>query len=150
MRVIGRVVLLALLLASVAEAGKRARLKSGRAFFQKYIALEQAFDPSLIDLYAEEAVIKNMRKYPDGSVKELSLVGGAYKDMVRAAMPLAKARGEKSIYSDIRYVAEGAGIRITATRFSQLKKYASPFSLLIKRRPKKGWLIYEESSSSQP
>lgn len=65
-------------------------------------------------------------------------------------MPLAKARGDTSTYSDVKYTPEGERVRITCTRFSELKKYSSPLSLLVGPGKDETWLIFEEISESQP
>lgn len=57
---------------------------------------------------------------------------------------------EEPKYSDIKITQEGDKFRVTATRFSNLKKYSSPLSLLIGRDKNDVWLIYEELSESQP
>ena len=121
-----------------------------RRLFERYVALEKAFDPAAADLYADEAVIQNKRKYPDGQVKTMSMPAPRYKALIRSAMPAAKARNDRNTYSDVRYSAEGAGIRITAQRFSELKKYTSPLSMLVKPDARGTWLIFEELSESQP
>jgi hypothetical protein len=125
-------------------------ISEAKRLFERYVALEKAFDPAAADLYSDDAVIQNRRKYPDGNVKTMSLPAPKYKALIRSAMPAAKARNDSNSYSDIRYVPEGAGVRITAQRFSELKKYTSPLSLLVKPDAKGTWLIYEELSESQP
>jgi hypothetical protein len=125
-------------------------IAEARRLFERYVALEQAFDPAAADLYADDAVIQNKRKYPDGQVKTMSMPAKQYKALIRSAMPAAKARNDRSKYTDVRYAAEGAGVRITAQRFSELKKYTSPLSLLVKPDARGAWLIHEELSESQP
>lgn len=73
-----------------------------------------------------------------------------YKTLIREAMPLAKARGDRNTFSHVRYIPEGARVRIRASRFSALKNYASPISLLVGPSPTGQWLIYEEVSESRP
>ena len=102
-----------------------------KALFDRYVKLEHAFDPAAADLYADDAVIKNKRAYPNGQVRELTLSAAQYKALIKQAMPLAKARGDTNTYSDITFTREGTGIRIRAARFSNLKKYSSPISLLV-------------------
>ena len=131
-------------------AATAAAIAEARRLFKRYVALEQAFDPAAADLYADEAVIQNKRKYPDGQVKTMSMPAPKYKALIRSAMPAAKARNDRSTYSDVRYSAEGAGVRITAQRFSELKKYTSPLSMLVKPDARGAWLIFEELSESQP
>ncbi|MGH7373668.1 MAG: hypothetical protein ACREJY_05525 [Candidatus Rokuibacteriota bacterium] len=118
--------------------------------FTKYVNLEHGYWPAVGDLYADEAVIRNRRKYPNGEVRELTLSAAQYRALLHQAMPIAKQRGDRSSYSEVTYTAEGPNVRITATRFSELKRYSSPLSLLVGRRADGRWMIYEELSESQP
>ena len=136
--------------AAKAKTAATPAVAEARRLFERYVALEKAFDPAAADLYADDAVIQNKRKYPDGQVKTMSLPAARYKALIRSAMPTAKARNDRNTYSDVRYTPEGAGVRITAQRFSELKKYTSPLSMLVKPDARGTWLIYEELSESQP
>ena len=118
--------------------------------FERYIALGHAYDVSIADLYADDAVIKNKRTYPTGEVRELTMPAANYKTLIRQAMPLAKTRGDRSTFSNVKYTAEGPRVRITASRFSELKNYTSPISLLVGPSANGRWLIYEEISESRP
>jgi hypothetical protein len=121
-----------------------------KTLFGRYVQLEHAFDPTAADLYADDAVIKNKRIYPNGQIRELMLPAGQYKALIRQAMPLAKARGDANSYSNITFTEEGSGVRIRATRFSHLKQYSSPLSLLVAPGVDGRWLIREELSESRP
>jgi hypothetical protein len=125
-------------------------LEEAKRLFDRYVALEHAFDPAAADLYADDAVIKNKHRYPNGQVRELTMPAPKYKALVREMEPRARAINDTSEYSDVRYAEESGRVRITATRFSNLKKYSSPFSLLVGAAPGDGWLIYEELSESRP
>ena len=65
-------------------------------------------------------------------------------------MPLAKARGDTNTYADISYQQQGAHVWIRATRYSALKQYSSPYSLLVGPDASGTWLIYEEQSVTRP
>lgn len=123
--------------------------RSARDFFQKYMELERAFDASQCDLYAADAQIKNTRLYPSGQNQVITLTGSEYKRLLRAALPLAKARNDVNQYSAISYQKEGNAVRIKCTRFSQLKQYSSPFELVIAPSGN-SWLITSEASQSKP
>lgn len=133
-----------------AGSSSAAALDDAKALFEQYVQLEHAFDPAAADLYADDAVIKNKRTYPTGQVRELTMPATSYKTLIRQAMPLAKLRGDTNSYSDISYAKEGSMVRIRATRFSNLKHYASPLSLLVSPDEKGRWLIREELSESRP
>jgi hypothetical protein len=107
-------------------------LEAATALFKRYVALEQSFDPAVADLYADDAKIQNTRRYPSGEVKVMSLPAAKYKALLRSVMPAAKARGDRNSYSDVKYTTESDGIRVSAKRYSELKKYTSPLSILVK------------------
>ncbi len=121
-----------------------------KELFERYTTLGRAFDPTVADLYSDEAKIQNTRTYPSGEKRTLTFPAPEYKKLIRGAMPLAKARGDTDTYSDVKYVPEGERVRITCTRFSELKKYSSPLSLLVGLDKDGKWLIFEEISESQP
>jgi hypothetical protein len=146
----------ALLLAAVSlpefaqtEPADARDLQAARELFGRYVALERRFDPALAQLYAEEAVIRNRRTYPDGEVRERTLTAPQLRQLIRLAMPIAKSRGDSNSYSDCSYAAEAHGVRITCQRFSRLKQYSSPLSLLVAPSPQRRWLILEEASESR-
>jgi hypothetical protein len=121
-----------------------------KELFERYVALERAFDAAQADLYSDDAKIQNTRTYPDGQKRTVTFPPPEYKKLIKTAMPLAKARGDTSTYSDIKYTPEEDRVRIICTRFSELKKYSSPLSLLVGPDKDGKWLIFEEISESQP
>ncbi len=133
--------------ATILAADPSAKAKQ---LFERYVALERAFDAAQADLYADDAKIQNTRTYPTGQKRTVEFPAPEYKKLLRAAMPLAKARGDTSTYSDVKYAQVGERVRITCTRFSELKKYSSPLSLLVGPGADGKWLIVEEISESQP
>jgi hypothetical protein len=118
--------------------------------WNRYVSLEAAFDPAVADLYADDAVIRNRRTYPTGEVREATVPAAQYRLLVRQATPIAKARNDINRYSGCVYTAEGARVRVACARFSALKNYTSPISLLLGPGPGGGWLIFEELSESRP
>ena len=131
-------------------ATEDSRIFKAEKLFEQYVLLEHTFDSGAADLYSDNAVIRNKRRYPTGQVRELSLPAQKYKELVRSSMPIAKLRGDTNSYSEVNYFIEGEGVRINAVRFSELKKYSSPISLLVKPSQSGNWLIFEEISESQP
>ena len=125
-------------------------IAAAQKLFQQYEALSKAFDPSVAALYSDQARIQNTRLYPNGQTRTMTLPAKQYKEVLVTAMPMAKERGDTSTFSEVQYVKEGAGVRITATRFSNLKNYSSPFSLLVAPDATGRWVIFEELSESRP
>ena len=143
-------ILLSVLFCYDLSAQEDEQLAQAKKLFEKYVALEHSFDPKAADLYDDKAVIQNKRTYPSGEVKVMTIPAPKYKQIIRDVMPLAKARGDISTYSNLKYSVEGTKVRITSTRYSELKKYSSPLSLLAGPNAQGEWVIYEELSESQP
>ncbi|MDP2653039.1 MAG: hypothetical protein Q8Q08_03300 [Candidatus Omnitrophota bacterium] len=143
-------VLMSAAVLSVAAAPVDEMTAKARVFWDRYVAMERSFDPAIADMYADDAVIKNYRRYPNGQVREMILGAPEYKDMIRGTMGLAKLRGDASRYSNFSYKAEGERVRIVCSRFSELKKYDSSYELLVGPGPDGTWLIFEEISESRP
>lgn len=138
-------------IAALASASAFGQSKGpAEALFSRYQSLEKSFDPRAADLYCDSALIRNVRTYPGGQQRTLELPAPKYKELIRAAMPLAKAKGDSSTYSQVTYTPEGSGVRINATRYSLLKQYSSPISLLVGSCDGGSWAILEELSQSQP
>lgn len=124
--------------------------ESAEKLFAEYQTRANEFDPTAADLYCDTATIRNTRTYPDGQQRTLELPAPKYKELVRAAMPVAQARGDTNKYSEVAYSQEGTNVRITATRYSELKQYSSPISLLVGPCNGGDWAVLEELSESRP
>jgi len=123
----------------------------GRAFFERYVALGDAFDPSLADLYLDESRILTLRRYPTGQERKLEMTGTQWKRLVRAAMPVARAKGDRSTYRDVRFEAAGRVLRARADRYSVLKCYWDKnYYMLIARQLDGQLRIVEEYTETQP
>ena len=144
-------VLAALLFALPITAREATPRERAQALFEEYQSRAEAFDLRLVDLYDDGARIVNVRTYPGGAPdRALHLTGLQYKAKLLELMPRAKARGDYSTYSDVSYAAEGDRVRVRCTRFSVLKKYRSPYSILVGPDADGNWRIFEELSESRP
>lgn len=149
--VIAMMVACVVVVATASERTEESRLQVAESLFEDYVRLEHAFDPAIADLYDDAAVIKNTRRYPTGQVRELELPGAEYKALIRQVMPLAKARGDRSTYSEVSFELNGDGsVSIEASRYSELKDYTSPLKLTVAPDEEGEWRIIEELSESQP
>jgi ketosteroid isomerase-like protein len=156
--------LLALLIALFAStvpavpvhAGKPAKTRASpqeanaRALFEQFVRLTEAFDPAITDLYADTAKISNRRVFPDGTSREMSMPAPSYKTLLRQVLPVAKEQNDLDRYSEVRYTVEGDKVRITATRYSVMKDYSAPHTLLVGPDTDGTWRILEESGESRP
>lgn len=123
---------------------------SAEELFKLYVTRSNGFDERVADLYADEAKIKNLRRYPNGHTQKISFTGKEWKELIRRAMPLAKERGDTDKFSEVSFKNTEDGVRIKATRYSDLKKYSSPMRWLVRENEDGEWLIYTEKSESRP
>jgi ketosteroid isomerase-like protein len=148
MRLVKRAILLGLLMMNFVAQGATA-LEEAKEFFNTYTNLYAKFDPAVTNLYANDAVLKNQRHMADGTKKPLSMTGALLKSMIRnGMMELAKERGDTSTYKEVKFVEEEGKVRITCSRYSEMKKYTSPLVLVIAKRGER-WVIVEEHSESK-
>ena len=134
--------------ATLASASEN--IDKAKKVFADYASLAKNFDPGIADLYSDKAKIENTRFYPDGTKRTMKLDPKEYKALLRQVMPIAKARGDTSTYSEVKYVEAAPNVTITATRFSTLKKYSSPVTILVGPEGDGEWRILEETSESRP
>jgi hypothetical protein len=148
--VIGLTVLIVLAVVKPSSCQTNSAEGRARTFFARFVEISQVFDPAVADLYADEARIVSVRKYPNGVERKFEIKGAEYKSLIREVIPIAKARGDTNTYDDISYQRQGARVWIRATRYSALKQYSSPYSLLVGPDASGTWLIYEEHSVTRP
>ncbi len=136
--------------ATQAQANESVLIETAKQFFNRCVALEWNFDPAELDLYAQDALIQNTRRYPDGRTRMFRFSSEEWKALALDALPLAQARGDRNKYSQVVYTVEGNRVRITAQRYSLLKKYTSPRSFLVGADGTGEWKIFEDISESRP
>jgi ketosteroid isomerase-like protein len=108
------------------------------------------FDATLTELYADDALIRS-RRVTGSTARELSFRGDQWKQMIRLGMPVAKLRGDTNRYTNVSARQLGSDVIVTAQRYSELKRYTSPLTLVLRRRSGDGaWKIVEERSETQP
>ena len=135
-------------MAERSSQNEEAMIAAAQELFGRYSSLESSFDIAVCELYADDAVIRNYRLYPDGT-REQTMPAPDYKAIIEKTMPFAQKVGDRSEYSNVTYAIEGSGVRVNAERYSVLKDYTSPLSLLLAPDPSGTWWIVEEISHSR-
>lgn len=132
------------------EATGAAR-KSAEALFSRYVDLEHAFDPALVDLYAPGAHIQRRVIVP-GRPPRVDTWGGAqYKELLRTGLAKAKKTGKDlNFYTAVTYLGEGNRVRIKARRYAQLENVVTPVEILVGPDLSGSWRIFEELSEDHP
>lgn len=125
--------------------------QEAREYFARYVALGNAYDPTVADLYSDEASIRAFRRYPHGLERAMELSGVQWKALVRKVMPLAKAQNDRSEYKEPQFEVTGGKVKISAKRYSVRKCYWDPGYYMVLQKQANGSLaIVEEYSETQP
>jgi len=136
--------------AASAEATGAAR-KKAETLFNRYIDLEHAFDPALVDLYSDEAHIQSRVIVPGRPPTVRTWSGAQYKELLRRALAKAKEkRQDLNFYSAVTYLSEGNRVRIKARRYAQLENVVTPVEILVGPDLGGSWRIFEELSEDHP
>jgi hypothetical protein len=147
------IIALALVLGSTAVVHAQAVAPDeARRFFERYVTLGDAYDVAVADLYLDTARITSLRRGPAPSQDRMLEIDGArWRGMVRAAMPVARARGDRSEFRGVRMEPAGEQVRVRAERYAVVKCYWDRgYSMLIGRGPDGGLRIVAEHFETQP
>jgi hypothetical protein len=132
------------------EAADDNPIGEAQKVFKQYMELERAYDPAQGELFTPTATIKDTRIYQDGTSKVLTWTGEHYKLIIKAQLPVSKARNEQFVYSQVSYAREGNNVRIKCNRYSPQKKTGGPLELLVAPVSRGCWKIVEETCQIQP
>jgi hypothetical protein len=124
--------------------------EKAKEVFELMVERSRDFDKSVSELYSDDAIITNIRHYPFGKSREMQMDGKTWKFMIRSTMWLAKMRKDISTFSNVNYEISDDGVLVTATRYSKLKKYSSPYAAFIKDDGTGNWCIFKEVTESKP
>ncbi|PID76790.1 MAG: hypothetical protein CSB24_04980 [Deltaproteobacteria bacterium] len=125
--------------------------EEANAFFERYVDLSNKFDESVVELYADDAIIRATRIYPNAQIKKMELDGIKWKSLVKQVMPLAKAKGDINKFSKIQIKTNGKRAKIKAARYSVIKCYTDKNYYMIVEKDKQGiFRIIEEYMETKP
>jgi endonuclease YncB( thermonuclease family) len=125
-------------------------LSSPQEFIEECYERSKNFDLAVTECYSDKAEVAYNIYYPNGTTRTLELSGVQVKKLIAEAMPVAKQLNDYNTLSNVTYTAKGKRFQISATRYSERKKYYSPIYFLVGRDASGAWKIYEEISESQP
>ncbi len=126
-------------------------LKHAEALFHRYVELEHAFDPALVDLYSKDARIESRVVVAGKPPRVRKWTGASYKDLLGRALKKAKeTKQDLNYYTSIVYLGEGGRVRIKALRYAEMQKAVSPVELLVGPDAGGAWRIFEERSETHP
>jgi hypothetical protein len=114
-------------------------------FFKKYVELGDTFDPALAALYSDRARIHATRQYPLGLSRDMEFTGAQWKAVMLKVMEIAKAKNDKSRYSNMVVTRIGDRYKIKADRYSVLKCYTDTgYYMIVQPGGNEDFSIVEE------
>ncbi|MFC6633389.1 hypothetical protein [Microbulbifer taiwanensis] len=120
-------------------------------FFQIYMQLGESFDANVANLYDDSAKIHAYRVYPHGLERNMELSGAQWKELVKKLMPIARAKNDKSTFSDINILEVEGGYKIKANRYSERKCYTDTgYYMILKNGDDGNLAIFEEYMETKP
>lgn len=151
MRLVHTSLIIALSLVSICVHADLTDIAAAQAFFENYVALSDAYDDKVADLYSDNAVIRAFRRYPHGLERSMELTGSQWKALLVKAMPLARAQADRSTFSDVEVSVTGTRAKIKANRYAARKcNTDTGYYMVVERQPDAKYLIVEEYSETQP
>ncbi len=124
------------------------QIRQAQSLFDRYQALENAYDPALKDLYANTADIRVLKIFPDGEQEGSHIPAEQYKQRINQLMPVAKAQKDKGVYFSVEYVPLTQFVRIKTKRRALPNNEIGYVQLIVGpsdlNHPEKEWQIYEE------
>ncbi len=117
----------------------------GPQFVMAFAATERAFDPAILDFYAEDVLIVAHRERPDGSVTTLELTKSDYAQLVHAGLPIAEAMGDVNRYSVLSTnVIEDDTVYVETHKYNERKAQTTKHNFAIKKFADGKLLIIKE------
>jgi hypothetical protein len=144
MNKVGLLIILAFFTVSSEVIAEEISIEEGKEFFRNYQKLDAAFDPAFIELYSDESLIHQLRRYPFGVEKRVVISGYQWKMILREALPVAKSRGDRSEYKNPRYDKNGKYLRIRAERHSLHKCFVDMGFYIDLERSENGGILIKE------
>lgn len=120
-------------------------------FFNKYDALNKAYNPEVFDLYANNAKFFMSQMLPDGTETKIAMPVSKLKTLKIDAMNYAKQVGDIDQYSNIKVENENGQVKITADRYS-LRKCVTDhsFYLIVNKKNSAGEIQIIEAGAEIP
>jgi hypothetical protein len=121
-------------------------LKGARECMDLHFKLADEFNPLMANLYSDDALIQNTVLNSDGSQQTRVIPASYYKSIIAKAMCMAKEMGDIYTYSNLEFKKEGDRVRVTYVRYSHLRDYSSPVSMLMGLDGDEAGMVFEELS----
>lgn len=121
---------------------------AARAAFDRFIALEQDYDPALLDLYAEDGVVIEVTADGAAERRRREIPLRRYRAALPLALRLSQKAGERSEHREIssEWLAPG-WVVIRSLRVSSQSRAPAPYEMTLRLDAAGRWLVVKESAT---
>jgi ketosteroid isomerase-like protein len=127
------------------DAERDGDMAAARAAFVRFTALEAAYDPALVDTYADDGVVveRTIENGAERRVREVPLK--RYKALLTQALSVSRKAREVSTHADIKVDRIAPGWVIIRSRRAYTHARApAPYEVTLRREPDGAWRIVKE------
>jgi hypothetical protein len=119
-------------------------------FFKQYESLSIAYDPTVANMYSDDAKIHAIRIMPDGVEQTIKMDGSKWKELITSTMEISQKRGDKSEFSNIVVAMDGDVAKIKASRYSSIKCFTDDKYYMRVKKQSDGVLRIIEEFAETP
>lgn len=112
-------------------------------FMENYEALFNTYDEALLTLYSDQAVLRGVQTFDNGSEQTIQFSFDQYSALFDSARGVAEARGERTSFSEIEVVIENDQAQVSAVAYNSHKCTHSDFEAVLQPNGE-SWLIVDE------
>lgn len=125
-------ILLLMALPLFAQKGNNDPISKAKIFFKTYEQYEKIFDDKITKFFSDDAIIVINSDNIFDEKRKLEITGNEYKELILSTLEYAKNTGNFYKYSKIKFSSiKENQIKISGDRYSVLKKYYSPFTMIL-------------------
>jgi hypothetical protein len=134
-----------------AEVRRQQLFFEASQFFKRYQVMTSLYDPSVLDLYANNAQVIMTTKAASGRSTTQVVSKAELETALPISLPAARRRGAYDSFSDVEFKYQESTdstldrILITGTRYVSPDHYRVPHSMVVARNEAGRWLILEET-----
>jgi len=122
-----------------------AELADGATTFARFVDLERAFDPAVIELYADDGLVIERIEHSGVERRAREIPMRRYKAALAHALARRAHAPETAAHADIRYERIAPGwVRVRSLRRSSASRAPADYELVLRKSNDGAWRIVKE------
>lgn len=130
------------------EAAEAAEIEAARVVFAQFVALEAAFDPAVIELYADDGIVIERQHVGGVERRAREIPMKRYKAVLARALSKPNHAPEMASHAQVQLERIAPGwVSVRTVRRSSASRAAAPYELLLRRGGDGAWRIVKEAAT---